>query len=97
MNNNKRFKKFFILKVDIFCINLFKVHSYRSTSGGTRRSPTVPYNAISSHIQDNSVALVVPPTNMSEHEIRHEQLLKQGIDNSLHKKLDTYVNVICLA
>ena len=90
MNNNIRidgFKKFFILNVDIFCINLFKVHSYRSTSGGTRRSPTVPYNAISSHIQDNSVALVVPPTNMSEHEIRHEQLLKQGIDNSFHDKI----------
>ena len=68
-------------------MKLFKVHSYRSTSGGTRRSPTVTYNTISSHIQDNSVALVVPQTNMSEHEIRHEQLLKQGIDNSLHNEI----------
>ena len=76
-----------ILKIETFFFNLFKVHSYRSTSGGTRRSPTVPYNAISSHIQDNTVALVVPPTNMSEHEIRHEQLLKQGIDNSLHNRI----------
>ena len=78
--------KISILHVNIFCINLFKVHSYRSTSGSTRRSPTVPYNTISSHIQDNSVALVVPQTNMSEHEIRHEQLLKQGINNRLHNE-----------
>ena len=79
--------KISILHVNIVCMKLFKVHSYRSTSGGTRRSPTVPYNVISSHIQDNSVALVVPPTNMSEHEIRHEQLLKQGINNSLQNKI----------
>ena len=76
-----------ILKIETFFFDLFKVHSYRSTSGGTRRSPTVPYNAISSHIQDNTVALVVPPTNMSEHEIRHEQLLKQGIENILHNRI----------
>ena len=43
-----------------------------------RRSPTTPYGIVAGHIQEPGISLPTPPINMTEHEIRHEQLLKQG-------------------
>ena len=57
-----------------------QVHGYRSSNNGIhRRSPTAPLNGSSSHFPEQHLSLPVPQMHMSEHEIRHEQLLKQGI------------------
>ena len=62
-------------------LTLFPVQvcGYRSNNGISRRSPTAPpYNG-SVQTQEQNMCLPVHPTNMTEHEMRHEQLLKQGI------------------
>ena len=65
------------------------MHGYRNSNNGiNRRSPTVPLNGSSSYLPDQHLSLPVPQMHMSEHEIRHEQLLKQG------KLLFSKLNVI---